>query len=190
MKKIYILLMICFSIVNSYSQTGTDKKNTIDVYIVPSYGAYGGGNGVLSGVGIDYSRRLTERWSLGGGVERIAITGTYKDVYLENQIGDEVVYEHSFKRGLYLGWVITSIPVQLKYHLSKTFFFNFGPSLDISTGFIESELGLGLRAGIGFEHEFKNGILLTLNPYFKTDFSSGDVGYYQIAVNLGIGYRF
>jgi len=190
MKKIFFLLIACFSIVNLYSQTETVKKNTVDVYIAPGYGNFGGGNEIPFNIGIDYSRRLTERWSLGGGLERMAILSSNKYDISTEQVGDEIVTSATIRKGLFLGWVITSIPIQLKYHFTKTVYFNFGPSLDISNGFSETEFGLGLRAGVGFEHEFKNGILLYLNPYLKADFGSWDVNYFLIAVNLGIGYRF
>lgn len=181
-KRIIFLLIVCFSIVNLYSQTETVKKNTVDVYIASGYGNFGGGNEIPFNIGIDYSRRLTERWSLGGGLERMAIIDNRKVIF----VGDEI----TSKKGLYFNWKITSIPVQLKYYLRKTVYFNFGPSLDISNGFSETEFGLGLRVGVGVEHEFKNGILLYLNPYLKADFGSWGVNYFLIAVNLGVGYRF
>ena len=190
MKKIFFLLIACFSIVNLYSQTETDKKNTVDVYIAPGYGNYSGGGAVPFNIGIDYSRRLTERWSLGGGLERMAILSHNKYDISTELVGDEVVTRQTTRKGLFFDWEMTSIPIQLKYHFTKTVYLNFGPSLDISNGFSETGFGLGLRAGVGFEHEFKNGILLSLNPYLKADFGSWDVNYFLIAVNLGVGYRF
>jgi len=171
---------------------GDCKKNTVEVYILPSYGSLGGGGTANFGIGIDYSRRLTERWSLGVGFERIAITNRNKSVILYEQSGDEVVTKATTQKGLFFDWKITSIPIQIKYHLTKAIYFNFGPSLDMMniSPNIDNEFGIGLRVGAGFEHEFNNGIMLLLNPYLKTDFSSGDIGYYQIAVNLGIGYKF
>jgi len=190
MKRMYLLLFIlgCFSVVTLYSQTEPIEKNTVTVYIAPGYDF---DNYLSFGFGIDYSRKLTEHWSLSGGFERLAIINSSKSIISKEQVGDEVIYSVTDKKGLYFDWRMTSIPVQLKYHFRKTIYIHFGPSLDLLTDeILGTKVGLGWRAGVGFEHEFSNGITLSLNPYFKADFGNTYTEYYQLVVNLGVGYRF
>jgi len=192
MKKITILLMAVFSVATLYSQTETFKKNTVEVYIAPSYGTLYGFGIFHYGIGIDYSRSLTEHWSLCGGIERNATTNNYKTVVSKEQVGDKVSINATIKKGLFFKWEVTSIPVQLKYYFRKTVYINFGPSLDLFNEPNDpdgTKAGLGWRAGVGFEHEFSNGITLSLNPYLKANFGSWN-NYYQLAVNLGVAYRF
>ena len=191
MKKIVFFLVLCFSVVNLYCQTGTVKQNTIEIYIAPGIGYLGGGGVAPFGIGIDYSRRLTERWSLCGGLEQIARIMGNKNSISKEQVGDEVTVNATSKSGLAFDWNITSIPIQLKYHFNNFIYINGGTSLDLYHDEpSDTIVGLGWRAGAGFEHEFNNGIMLSLNPYLKVNFGNGDSSYLQLAVNFGVGYSF
>lgn len=187
MKKITLLLVVCFSVVNLYSQTETvditDKKNTVGVHVLRSgAGRFYPGNldrgirGKTLGIGIDYSRYFTERWSVRGGIEQ-----SVADV------------------GLDFDFLYTSMPVQIKHNFKKLTFIYFGPSLEMCR-FRNKEIdmrytmgyGIGWRLGFGLEHNFKNGITISLNHYLGWNglMYKNDIRYTQSGFNLGMGYKF
>ena len=178
MKKFVFLLLTCLSAINVYSQTETadkktiiNKKNTIGVHIAHSKGNFVGYglSGTTFCMGIDYSRRLTERWSICSGLERVAIN---------------VKEDFDF--------ISLVMPVQFKRHYKNILFINFGPYLE-AVQFRYKELdekylmqwGVGCKFGIGLEPEFKNGITLSLNPYVIMGYRN-----LQAGVSLGMGYKF
>ena len=190
-----ILLLLAFS-VNLHSQSGTDKKNTIGVHITPNYWPVDNGFERSFSFGIDYSRRLSAHWSLVGGIDEIGFIsknklslGSHED---ENGVHVDVTSKPRKIFGFDSG--ILSIPVQIKYNLKNNIFFNTGPSLDVFHSEHNNEAGLGWRFGAGYEHEFKNGIALSLNPYLKWSSISIDFGnetsFFVFGASLGIGYKF
>ena len=83
-----------------------------------------------------------------------------------------------------------TIPIQFKYSFGKVAYLNYGLFLNTYDNFRGYLIGYGL--GIGFEHKFSNGIVLSLNPYVRynglpiPDY----MGFLQSGVNLGAGYKF
>jgi len=187
LKTIGTFLFACFSIVNLYSQTETvdktDKKNTVGVHVLRSgVGRFHPGNldrgirGKTLGVGIDYSRNFTERWSVRSGIEQSVVNV-----------------------GLDFDFLYTSMPIQIKHNFKRLTFIYFGPSLETAR-FRNKEIdmrytmgyGIGWRLGFGLEHSFKNDITISLNHYLgwnglKYD---TDINYTQSGFNLGMGYKF
>ena len=176
MKRVSFLLIACFSVVNLYSQTETVKKNTIGIHIVPGYGLRGGGTwGSNFGVGIDYTRRLTEHWSFRGGLERLGFISKTDDG----------------KERRIIEWEATSLPAQLKYKFESPVFINFGPVLDLWHYSYGVEVGFGLRLGIGLEHEFRNGLTVYLNPTINySGWNDVETRHFRLLGNMGIGYKF
>ena len=177
MKRIALLLILFVGVVNLYSQTETAKK-TIGVHVTP--GIYlGMGPAGTFGIGLDYSKKISEKWSFCSGFEQHAL-GLFNIIsYSERP------------------WQITSIPVQLKHH-GKYVDFKFGPVVNsfglfynkVTTTFI-----LGWEFGVGFEREFNKGIIIYLNPYVRINgivLSELDGGYRNLhsGVSLGIGKKF
>ena len=174
--KIAFLLLICLSVENIYSQTETadkttDKKNTIGMHISRSSGNFVGYglSGTTLGFGVDYSRRLSERWSVCSGFNRYVA---------------DVKEDYDF--------ISLSVPVQFKRHYN-IFFINFGTFLEAfqfrykehnEKYIMYRGLG-GCKFGVGLEPEFKNGLTLSLNPYVSLGNSNP-----QIGVSLGMGYKF
>ena len=121
MKKIAFLLIACFSVINLYSQTETDKKNFKGVHVAFGKGYFGHRKGLLDGggleneyyysLGIDYSRKLSKRVDLCTGME---YTQNYVTILVYNT-------PHSYE---YLK--LLTIPAQLKYHFGKHVYFNGG----------------------------------------------------------------
>ena len=182
-KILYIILLICFLEVNLYCQTTTDKKNSVHTYVSLSTGSFLFIFGNTFGIGVDYSRSFTKQWSLRSGIERLAING--RD--LQN-----VNFDLS----------ITTIPLQVKYNFKKLVFLYFGPSFE-ALHFKNKELsiryimdyGLGWRAGIGLEHSFYNGIMLSFSNFYS--WNNDRFGKYRdyetnkhLGISFGIGYKF
>ena len=181
MKKL-VLVIISFCTVSMVSLTfaQSDKKNTIGVHIAPNYWPISreGWQQSIS-FGLDYTRQLSKRWFISGGIEEI---GLFSKTQVVTNSG------------------ILSIPVQAKFNLNNHFYFNLGPSLDVQHlkylygDKYNIEFGIGWRLGAGYEHEFNNGITLSLNPFMKgssilTYFRDAATGGF-FGVNLQIGYKF
>ena len=170
MKKTAFIFLTCLLVVNIYSQTGIDKKNTIGAHVSRSHGNFAdyGLSGTTFGVGIDYSRKLSERWSVCSGFKRFV--ANVRENY---------------------DFISIAMPVEFKRHYN-IFFINFGSYLEaLQFRYKEHNAkylmywGVGCKFGIGLEPEFKNGITLSLNPYVI-------IGYLnlQAGVSLGMGYKF
>ena len=179
MKRVILLLIACISVAHLYGQPETVKKNTIGVHIVPGYGLRGGGSwGGNFGVGVDYTRRFSKHWSFRGGLERFGFSG--KAGKTEDGRDKRV-----------LKWEATSLPAEIKYKFDSPVFINFGPVVDIWHYSYGAEVGLGLRLGIGLEHEFRNGLTVYLNPSVNySGWNDVETRHFRLLGNMGIGYKF
>ena len=205
MKRIVFLLIItCLSVVNLSGQTETGKKNLIETHIAFGKGNYGHRESLLGAggldnkyyytLGIDYSRELFKRFDLCSGMEY-----TYHNMMF-------IIYGSESKEYLKL----VTIPVQFKYHLGKLVYFNGGLFLNVLartlSGWFDYEtfrfnhsdrsLLLGCGLGIGLEHEFYSGVVLSLNPYARWNGIGKPPPYprphqfLQGGVSFGIGKKF
>jgi hypothetical protein len=197
MRTINLLILLLLAIaVNVNSQTGMDQKNTIGVYITPNYWPVENGFKRSFSFGIDYSRRLSAHWSLGGSIEEMGFISKNKMFAgpCEDENGLHVNVTSKSRNTLSFDSGILSIPVQLKYNFKNHIFFNTGPSLDVFYSEYNNEAGLGWRLGAGYEHVFKNGIALSLNPYLKWSSILVDFGnessYFFFGASIGVGYKF
>ena len=195
MRKIIFLFIVGFAVVNLYSQPETDKRNTIVAHIGPGIGGAGavGSMPRYLNVGIDYSRRFSERWSFCTGVEELGFLGI-RSVGESTWNGDTLIANFKPKNGPH--WEITSIPIQLKRHFGNIAYISFGSSLNIFHFKYSTEVGLGWSFSAGLEHEFNNNIMFSLNPYIgwsrilSQQKKGGDTGYLKAGIGLGIGYKF
>ena len=210
MRKSILLLTLCFSIIPLFAQS--DKKNMIGTHVAFGTGGYGSARlkGAPSSktnyfytIGLDYSRQLSKRWDFCSGFEY-----TYTD--LKKSFGYYTDGKQAFNSA---NLKMTTIPLQLKYHVGRFIYLNGGPLLNITakeratsyyltfedaTSDVAMLLGFGL--GLGFEHEFKSGLTLSLSPYARFNgigkalsFQSKPLEHYkylQGGVNLGIGFKF
>ncbi len=111
---------------------------------------------------------------------------------------------------------LVTIPAQIKYHLGKFVYFNGGLFVNVlaktsSGGMVTSRdwkwvytnnvsMLLGWGLGVGFEHEFDSGVVLSLNPYFRWNGIEGIESFYkaqlelynfpQIGVSFGVSKKF
>jgi hypothetical protein len=76
---------------------------------------------------------------------------------------------------------LIDIPVALRVNFLKYCFLNGGILLDIDAGTsspIDSQTGIGSVLGLGIKYDFKSGVTVFANPYYKMHswlaFSSGD----------------
>lgn len=193
--KLIILLIVAFT-VNLYGQIETDKKNMVGVHIAPNY--WPGNNGFERSIsfGLDYSRRLSSRWSIFGGIEEIGFISRnkIKNTSWEDEDGMHVSATSKHRKILGFNAGIITIPVQLKFNFNNHVYLNTGPSLDVYHSKYNNEAGLGWRFGAGYEHAFNNGITLYLNPFLKwssilIDFGN-EASYVVFGTSLGIGYKF
>ena len=202
MKKTAFLLILFFLVVNLYSQTETDKKNTIGVHVAP--GTFTGAGVWIKttyGVGVNYSRRLSDSWSFYSGLESHAFfhkgSGSKSTITFIGEDGQEI--ERTLINKSRLDWTITTIPVQFKHH-GKRVDFKFGPLVNIYDLFYDNWTTssiLGWEYGVGFDREFNNGITLYLNPYIRFNgvllplyLGNNDYSSIQSGVNFGVGYKF
>ena len=193
--KLVILLIVAFT-ANLYCQTETDKKNTVGLHIAPNYWPVVHSFEHSISLGIDYSRRLSSRWSILGGIEEIGFISKNKVKYTsweeEDGLHASVTSKPRKIPGIDAG--ILTIPVQLKYHFNNHVYLNTGPSLDVSHSQYNTEVGLGWRFGAGYEYEFNNGLSLYLNPYLKWSSMLREFGneasYIVFGASLGVGYKF
>ena len=207
MKRIAFLLVLFSLVVNLYSQTEIDKKNTIGVHFTPGlYVGAGPWTAAAFGVGVDYLRKLSEHWSLCSGFEQHALfhngSGIKSEISFIDKNGQLV--ERTLIDKSRLDWAITTIPVQFKYY-GKRIYLNFGPHVNIFNVFSTHHLGgarqvtIGWEFGIGFEHELNNGITLSLNPKIKSNGIitraldirfNNDFDNMMLGIKLGVGYKF
>jgi len=193
------------------------KKNTIGTHAAFGSGWYGpvGLCGAPSyktkyyySIGLDYSRMLTNRLDLCSGLE-----------YTYNDMTETPAFTGITSPTWSADLKIITVPVQVKYHVSKLFYFNGGAFFNVfakessevwalldywnPTGKIQKNhvgILLGFGLGFGFEHEFNSGIVLSLNPYTRfngigraVSLRSERLEYYkylQGGVSLGVGYKF
>ena len=199
MRKVVFLFVTCFFVVNLYSQTETaDKKNTIGTHI--GYGI-GGVNAVGAmpnylNVGIDYSRKFSERWSFCIGAEQLGFLGI-RGINKITWHGDTLEVNSINKKGPH--WDITSIPVQLKYNFRNIAYISFGTALNVFNFGYSTKVGVGWSFGAGLEREFNNNLTFSLNPYIgwsgaileQANKGGGkDTRYVKLGVSLGVGYKF
>lgn len=163
-----------------YCQTEIEKKNTIGLHVAPGVGGVIEWGGIYSEIGIDYSRKIATHWSLCFGFEEIAVISYYKG-------------ENNFQ------WLLTSLPVQLKFDLQNhfkkrdlknIFYFKCGPSLDFFQAVSKPTVALGCRIGGGYEHIFYNGMVLSLEPFLKFGARRDGFTNFLFSISLGIGYKF
>jgi len=210
---IVILTVPIFFAHNIYSQTA--KKNLMGVHFSFGDGIYmtnkdGAGDYDIKyyySIGLDYSRVLSKRLNLLSGLEY-----TYTNMMITPAYTGGEKEPTSSKDHL----TLTTIPVQLKYHFGKFFYLNGGMFFNILANtsedwMVKSRDGeyrlthnvgmlLGCGFGIGFEHEFASGFVLSLNPYVRWNgiggvgsfYSTRLTGYHflQGGVSLGVGYEF
>lgn len=207
MRKIILLLTLCFLIVHLFAQS--DRKNLIETHIALGAGGYGpvGLVGAPSyntkcyyTIGLDYSRRLSKHWDFCSGFEYTYNSMTAKSITTGKLL--------TAKAHL----TMTTIPVQLKYHFGRFMYLNGGMLLNITAKeqmnnfwtLLDQKnnvaLLLGVGLGIGFDYEFNSGITLSINPYARYNGIGKAVSlqseslehykYIQGGVRLGIGYKF
>ena len=183
MKKIFITIVVCFSVINSYGQT--EKKNLVGIHAAFGTGEFNYIRGYVGGgsynteyyysTGIDYSRVLSKRLALSSGFEY-----TYSDMTVTPQPLGIPTSKMNLK--------LTTIPVLLKYNFWKFLYLNGGLFFNLSArtsdtwsiqtkykGTMQAkyeetnkhDLFLGCGFGIGVEHEFSSGIILFFNPYVR-----------------------
>jgi len=192
MKKNTILLTLCFLAINLFAQN--EKNNQIGTHFSLGVGGMGhyrakGGDGPYKPnyyytIGLDYSRQLSKRWDICSGLEY-----TYNNMKVEGRMA----YLH-----------LATIPVQFKYHMGKVVYVNGGLLFNVLSKLKEETLAhsmfqtknirmlFGVGLGVGFEHEFKSGITLSLNPYVRWNGFGGELTYVllQAGASLGVGYKF
>ena len=211
MKKVVLLLISSFFMVQLSAQN--DKKNQVGSHTsfgTGTYGIVGVGGGDYKvkyyyTLGLDYSRQLSKRWDLCSGVEY-----TYDKMTL-------TAHDDPTKSKSSESLTLATIPVQFKYHFGKIVYLNSGILFNIlaktsNEAWVQSRnkeykptnnvaMFLGFGLGIGFEHEFDSGVMLSLNPYVRWN-GIGNVGsflysthtgnhiFLQSGISLGIGYKF
>jgi hypothetical protein len=196
MKKIFTIMLSLVLCIVAHSQDV--KKNTIGTHFAygaseyfsfPGLTGAGGytGKGYYS-IGIDYSRRLSDRWEFCSG-----LTYAYHNMRITGDGDGSGRYSYSHKQDFRM----ITIPLQMKYHFWKYFYVNGGLFVSEFSEVGEEELGAGLGIGVGAgaEYEFKTGIMVTLSPYLRWNVTT--IGYYwhfynllQQGVAVGIGYKF
>ena len=214
--RIIILLIAGCTVSNAYAQN--DKKDLIGTHFALGINSsYGDPLGSIGGpgykekyyyrLGFDYSRKLSKHWDFCTGFE---YTYSLLTVHPADCSGDQgIVSPQPYNDDLKIG----TIPFQMKYHFAKFFYVNGGLLLNVfskhtreqSTYERNRHMLLGCGLGVGVEHEFSNGITLSLNPFFrwnglenaeklqslsKSLFMYRGAVYVQTGVSLGIGYRF
>jgi hypothetical protein len=94
---------------------------------------------------------------------------------------------------------LISVPLELRLNFLKYFFVNGGFMIDIDvskSGSISNQSGFGAIGGLGINYNFKSGIGLYLNPYYKihswVSFASSHNAQRlsESAVKFGLTYRF
>lgn len=201
-KRIILLLTLFFFTVHLYGQI--EKRNLIMGHVAIGisglgyYPAQVGGNSYDAkyyyGIGLDYSRQLSKRWDLCSGFEY-----TVNRMTARPELTGREEYDHGrFKAKLSLA----SIPVEVKYHVGELVYFQGGLIFNVLAKLREEQwqkledktsnlaLTLGFGLGIGFQHEFNSGIILSLYPYLKWHGVGEHLKFAQIGANLGVGYTF
>ena len=191
MKKIIITVFLTGVLAgNLYGQKYTDRENTIEAHIAPGVWAYKG-FGYTFSAGLDYSKRLTERWSLGTGFEQIALISNK-----EGKIGswEDKDGSSGIIVGKKLNWYLMTIPFQLKFDLQDHLYIHAGPSMDIVHYNNKFAFGLGWRLGAGYEYDFDNGVSVSINPYIKWSGvfveSMNNAANFVAGISMKIGYSF
>jgi len=204
MKRVIFFIFSSFLVVNIYGQSESShiaKKNTIGVHVNTfSYMRNSetfDSNPITSsfGLGIDYSRELSNRWSFCSGLEQRIFFNTN-----DLRCNDFIIQVKS-------SYGITGIPAVFKYNFSNLVYIKTGPHFNFY-GYAQSNIynaykSIGLllswQLSAGLEHVFDNGIMLSLSPDIrwyphiaKLRFSLDN--YFRpgfiLSVNLGIGYKF
>ena len=199
--KVIFLLTLCFFAVHLYGQSS--KKNLIGTHVDFGTGGYGyfqskGGSSYnvkyYYAIGLDYSRQLSERWDLCSGFEYTENRMTGKWGYT----GFEEDDNWRFKAKLSMA----TIPLQVKYHVGKLVYFKGGLMFNVLSKLREEQrqtpkdrtsnvsLLSGFGFGIGFEHEFNSGMILSLSPYVKWNGIIERLKFIQTGVSFGVGYKF
>ena len=160
MKRAVFLIIACLTVVNLYSQTETVKKNTIGAHLGLGIGGVKA-QPAHAIVGIDYSRRLGDYWSLCTGIE-----------YLEPYITSiPVQLKGNFKNNKNHGYI------------------KFGTDLNVIEANVG--LGLNFSIGFEWEvnnityslNPYVGGSLFNLNDPHK------DSNYFKLGISFGIGYK-
>ena len=211
-KRTLLLLIAYFITANLFGQI--EKKNSVGMHTSFGFGDYGSlfSKGspnydikYYCTVGLDYSRRLSDRWELCSGVEY-----TYSAMTMTPAPTGDTGRDNSKNES---NLTLATVPVQFKYHLGNVVYLNGGLLFNIlgkeSTtaswdgNKYDENIGmlLGIGIGIGFKHEFNSGIVLSLNPYARWN-GIGEIGglqsspqikdekLLQAGISFGIGYRF
>lgn len=196
MKRLILIIVTCSTVFNTYCQT--DKKNLVGTHIAFGSGLYGipfakGANNNVKyfySIGLDYVRVLSNHWDLCSGFE---YTYTHMTVTYTG-LPERTPYKE------YLTFL--TLPVLLKYHFGKMVYLTGGPVFYLSKKSHDGHYapyrsyGSGFVFGIGFEHEFSSGVMLSLNPYARWNRMGGGLigrnhySFLQGGVSLGIGYKF
>jgi len=205
-KLVLVIISFCTASMVSITFAQSDKKNAVGVHVATNYWPFVREGWYQSiSLGIDYTRQLSARWFISGSIEEIAFLSKNKVKYnsWEDEDGTHVEINSKTRKTPVIDFNngYLSIPVQIKFNLNSHFYFNTGPSLDIHHHRLSSdykyntEVGLGWRFGAGYEHEFNNGITLSLNPYLKwSSVMFNYMGGYAVSQFLGaslqVGYKF
>ena len=167
-----LVFALVLSANNAYSQSS--KKNLIGAHF-----AFGGGRyhmPLLLGAGydtkyyystgLDYSRILPKSWVLCSGFEY-----TYSVINVLPTSGPIKEHQENVR--------LVNIPAHVKYHFGKYFFINGGFSFNVVAKYSQESVRIGYKPtnklnmflgcglGIGFQHEFSSGLVLSLNPYIR-----------------------
>jgi len=177
MKTFFLILCLFFGIIQSYSAQETEvinKKSAIGISTT-----FWGGNSVVF-------QQLKEAPSYDGeGFYTVEINYMYsfnKVLDLETGFG---YGEYNFT--VYPGfhtlpppdvgnsprsskYSLFYIPISLRVNFWKYFFVNGGVEFDFEADdnyFSNNQTGMGIILGVGFKYDFKMGLSLFLNPYYK-----------------------
>jgi hypothetical protein len=212
MKRIILLLIGCLFVFDLYGQS--DKKNLIGTHISLGTGTYnfsfpagwksgfrGYQTKYYGNAGVDYARTFLKRWDICTGFEY-----TYYHIYGLNG-GQRIKND----------FPLVSIPVQLKYRFLKYIYLNGGIYFHLlgksrDDFWAQDENGeykklphtgmkFGYGFGVGYEHEFNSGILLSINPNIRWNGTGKLKGLtdeaftytytlFQGGVSIGVGYKF
>lgn len=174
MKPFFLILCLFFGIIQSYSAQETEVINRKSAIGIST--TFWGGNSIT------YFRQLDGAPSYtGDGFYTVEINYMYsfnKVLDLETGFGygeyNLIVYPNlppdmddsprPFKYSLFY------IPISLRVNFWKYFFVNGGVEFDFDSDNEYSDItqnGMGIMFGVGFKYDFKMGLSLFLNPYFK-----------------------
>ena len=123
--------------------------------------------------GINYLYKLNNTFDVETGIEY----SNHKIIVKSMVFPDMDTYSPHYSANLSL----VNIPITLRVNFLKYFFLNGGLLFEMDAGTsspIDGQTGLGSILGLGIKYDFKSGLSVFVNPYFKmhslVPFTSGD----------------